>query len=144
MTVHCHLVILKQVPKYSTWEIKKNRMDICIFVCSGWILILVGKWGLGWKRTLLFMVQPFVLFEFLPCTCDTVKKKKKKTKVPSLPLFNKSYCTHSPICCLELRTFLLQTSQTISFLPNRSAILWQGKGRGPCILSSHQEWQECS
>lgn len=78
MIVHCHLAILKQVPKYSKWEMEQNRTDICIFVCSGWILILVGKWGLGWEGTLLFfMVQPFVLFEFLPCTCDTVKKKKK-------------------------------------------------------------------
>lgn len=58
MIVHCHLAILKQVPKYSKWEMEQNRTDICIFVCSGWILILVGKWGLGVGGNLAFFHGP--------------------------------------------------------------------------------------
>lgn len=84
MIVHCHLAILKQVPKYSKWEMEQNRTDICIFVCSGWILILVGKWGLGVGGNLAFFHGPTfcAVWIFTMYMWHCKKKKKRLTSYP--------------------------------------------------------------
>lgn len=67
---------------------KQAETDSRCVVCSGRILlpgkVSIGGWGGGEEGALLFMVQPFVLFEFLPYACITWRKKTKhKSPHPS-------------------------------------------------------------
>lgn len=61
-------VILKQVQDTVSGKQKQSRMGVYLCAQDGYSL-QGGKKGSGWKGTLLFMVQPFILFAFLPCAC---------------------------------------------------------------------------